>query len=47
MDSELIVVFKGNLIDSEVIKEISKYQFICINFANPDMIGHTGNIFTR
>ncbi|MFA6197533.1 MAG: 2,3-bisphosphoglycerate-independent phosphoglycerate mutase [Patescibacteria group bacterium] len=23
---------------------LSVYDFICINFANPDMIGHTGNI---
>ena len=22
----------------------SKYIFICINFANPDMVGHTGNL---
>lgn len=21
-----------------------KYQFICVNFANPDMVGHSGNI---
>lgn len=26
----------------EKIKE-KKYNFICVNFANPDMIGHTGN----
>jgi len=33
-------------ITSEVIKEISqdKYDFIVLNFANPDMVGHTGNI---
>lgn len=27
-----------------VIKNIKRYDFIVINFANPDMIGHTGNI---
>ena len=28
-----------------VIREInkSKFEFICLNFANPDMVGHTGN----
>ena len=28
----------------EVIKSDSNYAFILINFANPDMVGHTGNI---
>lgn len=23
---------------------IHKYDFICVNFANPDMVGHTGNL---
>lgn len=29
-----------------VVKGIlsNKYDFICINFANPDMVGHTGNL---
>ncbi|MFC1612929.1 2,3-bisphosphoglycerate-independent phosphoglycerate mutase [Patescibacteria group bacterium] len=33
-------------ITSNVIKEINKetYDFIVINFANPDMVGHTGKI---
>ncbi len=31
-------------ITAKVIKELVKYQFIVINFANPDMVGHTGNI---
>jgi len=31
-------------ITDRVIKGLSKYQFIVINFANPDMVGHTGNI---
>ena len=22
----------------------NKYDFICVNFANADMVGHTGNI---
>lgn len=34
-------VFK---ITSRVLKELPKYQFIAINFANPDMVGHTGNL---
>ncbi len=25
-------------------KAINKYNFICVNFANPDMVGHTGNL---
>ena len=31
---------------NEVIKNIKKnhYEFILINFANPDMVGHTGNL---
>jgi 2,3-bisphosphoglycerate-independent phosphoglycerate mutase len=31
-------------ITSRVLKELAHYQFICVNFANPDMIGHTGNV---
>jgi 2,3-bisphosphoglycerate-independent phosphoglycerate mutase len=33
-------------ITDRVIEEIKKekYQFILINFANPDMVGHTGNL---
>ena len=34
MDSELTVVFKGNLIDSEVIKEILKDNGIMANLKN-------------
>ena len=26
----------------EAVKK-QKYDFICLNFANPDMVGHTGN----
>ncbi|MFH0840956.1 MAG: 2,3-bisphosphoglycerate-independent phosphoglycerate mutase [bacterium] len=34
------------LIADRVVKEINdeKYDFILINFANPDMVGHTGNL---
>ena len=34
------------LITDRVIKEIreNKYDFIILNFANPDMVGHTGNL---
>lgn len=33
-------------IKNSIIKEINKNltDFICLNFANPDMVGHTGNI---
>ena len=32
-------------IKDSIIKKINKDQpdFICLNFANPDMVGHTGN----
>ncbi|MEM4263784.1 MAG: 2,3-bisphosphoglycerate-independent phosphoglycerate mutase, partial [Candidatus Woesearchaeota archaeon] len=31
-------------ITSEVLKRMNKYDFIIVNFANPDMVGHTGNL---
>lgn len=33
-------------IRDKTIKELNSkiYDFICLNFANPDMVGHTGNI---
>jgi len=31
-------------ITSRVLKELDNYQFMVINFANADMIGHTGNL---
>jgi len=34
-------VFK---ITNHLLKHLSNYEFICVNFANPDMVGHTGNI---
>lgn len=30
-------------IEEAVIKNIKKYDFIAVNIANPDMVGHTGN----
>ena len=32
-------------VTKNVIREIKKgkFEFICLNFANPDMVGHTGN----
>jgi 2,3-bisphosphoglycerate-independent phosphoglycerate mutase len=33
-----------NKITARVLKELDNYQFIVINFANPDMVGHTGNL---
>ena len=36
----------ANEITDSIIKEINKKSadFICLNFANPDMVGHTGDI---
>ena len=36
----------ANLIAERVVKEVNaeKYDFILINFANADMVGHTGNL---
>jgi len=31
-------------ITDAVVKNLSKFQFIAVNFANPDMVGHTGNL---
>ncbi len=31
-------------VTDEVLRDLGKYDFITINFANPDMVGHTGNI---
>ncbi len=31
-------------ITAKVLKSLDQYQFIVINFANPDMVGHTGNL---
>ncbi|MFA6254504.1 MAG: 2,3-bisphosphoglycerate-independent phosphoglycerate mutase [Patescibacteria group bacterium] len=31
-------------ITSRVLKELDDYQFMVINFANADMVGHTGNL---
>lgn len=31
-------------ITNNVLKKMSKYDFVVCNFANPDMVGHTGNI---
>ena len=35
----------ANEVTKNVITEIkkNKFGFICLNFANPDMVGHTGN----
>jgi len=37
---------QASVITEKVIEkiELDKYHFILINFANPDMVGHTGNI---
>ncbi|MFH1412963.1 MAG: 2,3-bisphosphoglycerate-independent phosphoglycerate mutase [bacterium] len=36
----------ANIIADKVVKELDsdKYNFILINFANPDMVGHTGDL---
>lgn len=31
-------------ITRELIKKIGKFDFIVVNFANPDMVGHTGDV---
>jgi 2,3-bisphosphoglycerate-independent phosphoglycerate mutase len=31
-------------ITETVIKNLDKYDFIVLNYANPDMVGHTGNL---
>jgi 2,3-bisphosphoglycerate-independent phosphoglycerate mutase len=31
-------------VTDEVIKRLDKYDFILLNFANPDMVGHTGKM---
>ncbi|MFH0854657.1 MAG: 2,3-bisphosphoglycerate-independent phosphoglycerate mutase [bacterium] len=31
-------------ITSNVLKNLDKYDFIVVNFANPDMVGHTGDL---
>lgn len=35
----------AQIVTSEIIEELNKKNadFICLNFANPDMVGHTGN----
>ena len=34
----------AKLITKTVIENLDKYDFIILNFANPDMVGHTGNL---
>jgi 2,3-bisphosphoglycerate-independent phosphoglycerate mutase len=34
----------ANIITEKVIENLSKFDFIVVNFANPDMVGHTGNM---
>lgn len=31
-------------VTSEVLKRLDQYDFIVLNFANPDMVGHTGDL---
>lgn len=31
-------------ITAEILKNLDNYDFIVVNFANPDMVGHTGNL---
>lgn len=35
---------QANKVTQEVIKGIGKYDLIVVNYANPDMLGHTGNL---
>lgn len=41
---DLIPAMSTKLIAKKVINSLSTFDFICVNFACPDMIGHTGNI---
>lgn len=34
----------AKVVKNKVLKEMGKHDFILLNFANPDMVGHTGNI---
>jgi len=34
----------SHLITNFIIKELAKYDFITVNYPNPDMLGHTGNL---
>lgn len=36
----------ADLITTELLRHLKKglYDFYCVNFANPDMVGHTGNL---
>ncbi|HUT21840.1 MAG TPA: 2,3-bisphosphoglycerate-independent phosphoglycerate mutase [Candidatus Bipolaricaulota bacterium] len=36
----------ANIVTDEILKALAsdKYQFMAINYANPDMVGHTGNL---
>lgn len=45
---DLQPAMSAHKITTTLIQQISllKYQFILVNFANPDMIGHTGNLMT-
>lgn len=31
-------------VTDEILKNINKYDFITVNYPNPDMVGHTGNL---
>jgi len=34
----------ANQIKDKIISNLKRYDFIVVNFANPDMVGHTGNM---
>lgn len=34
----------GYKITEKIIKVMDKYNFICVNYPNPDMVGHTGDL---
>ena len=42
---DLLPEMSGEQVTSEMCKEMKegKADFICLNYANPDMVGHTGN----
>ena len=34
----------ANKVTKEVLRALNRHDFITVNFANPDMVGHTGNL---
>ena len=41
---ELTPEMSADKITEKVLENLAKYHFIAVNFANTDMVGHTGNL---